>query len=718
MSRRTACGVFLVGLGWASLQAQVGLLRELLVAASGSELVLFLGLAFWMTGTAAGALLHGPSAKGLRPLGTTAIRFGLTGFALLVPLAAILLRLLRVLAPEPVGALLPLGVLALGAVPALAAPGLLSGWLFARMATFAAVEGLPLGTAYGLESLGGLAGGLLATILPAAGLGNLSVILMAGGIAGLAALGPAGQGFRAAWLPVPLFLVSALPFSHSIDVRLSRASLPFLVDVCDTPYGRVAVTSRLGQSAVFEDGALTFESQGTSAEETAHAAALMVDRPDRILLLGGVAEGLLPELLKHHPTQVDCVELDRRGLEISLKAAHPETQEALRAPGVKVFNEDPRRFLATSRTAYGLILSALPDPRTSASSRMWTREAFEAFRGRLRPGGVLVLRLHAPENLWTPLDIQRGASLMEALRETFPHVLLVPGADTLLLASASPFSRDPALPLARWRARAIEARVVSEASVAWRLRDPRGPDLEAKLATMAAPPNTDARPICHPLTLALWLSRFAPALSSRPLLPSPAMVAWGVVALSMVAGVGFLRAQGTARGRALALATLSGGAGMLLQGALLLAFQARNGVLYLDLGLLLTLFMAGMAAGAFLPRPGPRMLLGALAVAAIASALVVSHPARLSWASAAGFLFFSGAAGGALFAAAGRIDPSGSGPLYAADLAGGCLGALFAGLILPFVGIQAGPILVAILALGALVLGMRRRDPMFTRLGR
>ena len=710
MNRRAACGLALIGLGWASLQAQVGLLRELLVAASGSELALFLGLAFWLTGTAAGALLHRPFPEGSRLQGLTSVRLGLSGFALLVPLAAVLLRFLRVLAAEPAGALLPLGLLALGAMSALAVPGLLSGWLFARAAALAASEGLPLGTAYGVESLGGLVGGLLATILPALGFGNLSVILAGGALAGLTALVAGEQGFRAAWMPVPLVLIVALSFSHRLDVRLSRASLPFLVEVRDTPYGRVAVTSHLGQSAVFTDGALAFESQGTSVEETAHVAALMVDRPGRILLLGGVAEGFLPELLKHHPAQIDCVELDRQGLAIALRAAPPGVRESLRSPLVRLVHEDPRRFLATSGTPYDLIVSALPDPRTSASSRMWTREAFEAFRARLRPGGVLALRLHAPENLWTALEIQRGASLMRALMESFPGVLILPGADTLLLASVSPLPRDPTLPLARWRARAIETRTVSEASLTWRLRDPRGPELEAKLAAAAASPNTDERSICHPLTLALWLSRFAPWIAARPLLPSSGAVVWTAAAFSLLGGALFLRARTSRKRQALALAALSGAGGMLLQAALLLAFQAWHGVLYLDLGLLLTLFMGGMAAGASFLKLGPRTLLALLALVAMASAFVVGHPAHLTWSSAALFLFLSGAAGGALFGTAGRIDPSGGGRLYASDLAGGCLGALLSGLLLPFVGIQAGPLLVAILALEALALGMRKQD--------
>jgi hypothetical protein len=221
---------------------------------------------------------------------------------------------------------------------------------------------------------------------------------------------------------------------------------------------------------------------------------------------------------------------------------------------------------------------------------------------------------------------------------------------------------------------------------------------------MDVPANTDAHPICHPLTLGLWLSRFMPSLGSRSLLPSQAQLASGLLALGLLAGTGMLLARSSARGRALALAAISGTSGMLLQGALLLAFQARHGVLYGDLGLVLTLFMLGLAAGAFLPRLGVRPVTCALALVALAAAPAVAQPARLAWGPAALLLGLSGLASGALFGVAGRTLPGEGGSLYGADLAGGCLGALCAGLLLPFTGLAAGPILVAILALGATLL--------------
>jgi len=85
-------------------------------------------------------------------------------------------------------------------------------------------------------------------------------------------------------------------------------NLPGLLAVHDTPYGRTAVTGRLGQVTVFHNGALASESQGTSAEEFVHLAALQCPAPRRVLVLGGSAEGLVREVLKHGPERVEVVE--------------------------------------------------------------------------------------------------------------------------------------------------------------------------------------------------------------------------------------------------------------------------------------------------------------------------------------------------------------------------------------------------------------------------
>jgi len=146
-----------------------------------------------------------------------------------------------------------------------------------------------------------------------------------------------------------------------------------------------------------------------------------------------------------------------------------------------------------------------------------------------------------------------------------------------------------------------------------------------------------------------------------------------------------------------------------------------SGSLYQDIGLLLTSFMIGLAAGAFAfdrlasSRPTPARgrgiaLLVALALLEGMLALGAEEAGSLfRIGPAAGVLGACGALAAALFGHASRMggdDPVAVvSPLYAADLLGGCAGAVLGGLFLiPLLG--AGPVFLgmALVALAAMLL--------------
>ncbi|MGA9750178.1 MAG: hypothetical protein WBS54_00130, partial [Acidobacteriota bacterium] len=93
----------LFAVGLVSLLGQVVLLRELLVALFGSELILILGIGFLLLGSAAGVLI-GRRGRSPAEAGTAAL---FTLFGLLLPLLAALARALRLLSGTPRGAYPP-----------------------------------------------------------------------------------------------------------------------------------------------------------------------------------------------------------------------------------------------------------------------------------------------------------------------------------------------------------------------------------------------------------------------------------------------------------------------------------------------------------------------------------------------------------------------------------------------------------------------------------
>jgi spermidine synthase len=225
-----------------------------------------------------------------------------------------------------------------------------------------------------------------------------------------------------------------------------------------------------------------------------------------------------------------------------------------------------------------------------------------------------------------------------------------------------------------------------------------------------------------------WLSPFFPRLALADLTGIGAdgkgigKIGWGVM-LGMGIGLALLFLGSRLRPawqRGL-LAAVAGFLGIVSESVLLLAYQAKEGVLYQEIGLLLAAFMAGLALGAPALRDlilgtGVKkkwtrgwgyalltgfILLGFTTIGIVTGGALGGLLQTAVLLAAAGFLV------GGLFAYAGlrgvREQKSVIGPLYAADLIGGCIGALCGSLILiPLLGLSGT--LTAMILLAALAI--------------
>jgi len=272
--------------------------------------------------------------------------------------------------------------------------------------------------------------------------------------------------------------------------------------------------------------------------------------------------------------------------------------------------------------------------------------------------------------------------------------------------------------------------------VEWLATNERVDELAQQIAAVAVPVNSDARPVCYQYTLMLWLSRFYPALAWL----DPLAIAegrgragpWARIGGLALLGLAWLLVRRPAWRRAVVVGA-AGGLGMVAEALLLLAYQARRGVLYQDLGLLLMAFMGGLALGAAAvaarrrredgmptgsaadavsgpaPARGERwlglQLLGALALAAAGLSWRLRAGSGLELVETAAWLLAFGALTAAVFAHASRQAEDQAraiGPLYGADLIGGCAGSLAASLLLiPLVGLANTALLLAGVAVAA-----------------
>lgn len=738
--------------------SQTLMIRELLVAFSGVEVILGVVLGVWLLLEALGSATAARWLAGRAPRAAwfAALQLAL---AVLLPLSLVLARSVRAWLGALPGVALGLGDTFRGTCGALLPLGLVDGAMFATAAAVYVrlTRRDAAGVVYAAEAIGGIAGGALLTflLLPRLNTSAIILLLLAGNALSAAALlwSPSVAWRERLLLGVAgaAFLLSALagiyPGVERLDRRLEAARWPgqTLLASANSPYAHLAITAQEEQRTFWLDGLPVVTSPVpdlAEAEVLAHLPLLYVAQPRRALVIGGGAGGVLRELLKYPELRVDYVELDPVLLRL-LREHAPLAAAELADPRVRVHAVDGRRYLRqppADAAAPDLILLDLPSPTTLLLNRYYTVGAFQQAQRLLAAGGVLAITLPGnPDYLSAELR-DLNALLERTLRAVFPQVQVIVGERNLWLASSTAPLRDVPLATlqARWAARAIPAHIINPAYIALRL-DPGVQDgFWRALAESdgAAEINTDLRPVGVGYALRHWHALVSSGWAR--LARSAGRANLGNVGAPLVALLWLWAAVAWRRGGASApvgVVAITGLSGMVIDLTLILALQSLLGYAYQQVGLVVAAFMGGLALGASImtaslrparPDLARRLIwlvaaLGAYAIG-LAGALRALYVATLAEAWTLGALLALNALGGALvgalfplanalLVARGAAPERAAGQLYAADLAGAFLGALLgAALFLPGLGAWGTCWLLALLQLGSLALALAARD--------
>jgi spermidine synthase len=701
----------LFAVGFTAVIGQVLLMRELVATFYGNELLLALILGAWLAWGAAGSGLAARRWQARRR--TVALGLALAGVILPAQLA--LVRDLRSVLGIPQGAFVEF-------IPMVAAtaliPAPLCGTLGALFSLAArTLRGADAGArAYLWETGGAVAGGALFSFVLIRWLNPLQSALLVASLdlcvaaATLILATPIALSPRLLALPLFALLIPlSLPLGQALDTATLSRQWPDLALAVDSPYGRLTVVARAGQRAFFENGLLSFETQSTFPEEVVHFPLLAHPMPRSVLLVGGGVGGDLREMLRHPVEELVYVELDPAVIEAARGQLPTEEVALLDDPRVRLVLTDGRRYVQMAERTFDVVVLDLPAPSTGSLNRFYTREFFVQVRGILSSGGVLSLGLPSAENYWSPEMARRNGSVYWTLREVFPHVLVLPGDHNFFLASDAPLPDDFTTLTTRMEERGLDPRWVTPAYVEYVFTTDRLPQVRAELERSSdVRRNRDRHPICYYYDLALWLSRFYPGL--RPIFERTALanLAWAVLPLAGLVVVGRRR-----RRLAIPLAVAAVGlAEMTLQGVILFAFQVDHGTLYGRVSLVVTALMAGLALGALLGRRlagrARRALLGVLGGVVALGGVLAVLPSGVPEAVYLVLALAAGGLAGLVFPLAvtlvGADEGRAAGSLYAADLAGGCLGALLtAAFLVPLLGLDQTALTAALVGIAALL---------------
>jgi len=309
----------------------------------------------------------------------------------------------------------------------------------------------------------------------------------------------------------------------------------------------------------------------------------------------------------------------------SLTWVHPDSEYALRVEnfipaGLRINDArfgrpagDIRAMLKTQEHSYDIIILNLPDATSSVLNRYYTVEFYELLKQSLRPDGVVAVRVTAGENIMGTELINLGASVRLTLQAVFAKMVLTPGEQSWFIASDSGrLSPDPAVLRDRFasieRAEAVFSAqgllsVYLPDRAAAALQSYAQADLPESLLL-----NRDSRPLTHLYSLLLTakqsgaaLTRLAKLLTfaGLPVFLVPVLVFLVLRALYVLGSVGG-EARSSFDTSFLVFSTGAVGIGAVI--VLMYLYQTYFGSLYLHIGVVSSLFMAGLTAGAALAR--------------------------------------------------------------------------------------------------------------------
>lgn len=577
---------------------------------------------------------------------------------------------------------------------------------------------LAVSSVYIFEAAGGFVGGIVTTLLLGAGVKSVTIFLLLAFIISLAVwfVRLAKRRFYTILLAsvIPTGIIFCIGFgadkfiNRYIQVVKWTQLLPTeaLTGSFQTAQAEYLYGTYQGQWLVVREGS-TCEVLPNKAATGRVAAISLSQKPDakKVLIIGsglGLCYDflILPQIDK--VTWTDCdpqyVQQVSRFLPEEFKISDPR---------LEYLAGDIRSQLTGRANTYDIVIINLPDAASSILNRYFTDEFYQQLKGSLTSGGIVSVRVTGGENIMGTELIDLGASVKYTLEKTFSHLILAPGDDTWFIASDSDSLTDAGRTLQRRFAGIKNAEAVFASSALSSVYQPQraaaameaygSSDLPANFLI-----NKDARPLASLYSLLLaWKQSGSPVTKIVKLLALTGVTIFlvPIVVYVVLRLVYIVRTENQNRISSFDSSFLVFSAGWLGIGAaivLMYLYQTRFGSLYLHIGVISSLFMIGLTAGAaliqFLLSKGQRKwpLFAAIVIHGLLLTAIAYFPAdlRTQYHFAAAFLLCGLCTGAYFPIAAGQLAEGAfetglsGGKLETADHIGAAAGSLVTGLVL------------------------------------
>jgi len=723
MKKMTYAAALLLGIN--AILIQVMLIRELLVSFSGNELSIGIIFAIWFIGGAMGSLIIAKKLVGRIKKSTSFLIAGFSIITVAAPLSLFLSRTLKALFHIPVYEVIgPLHILIISALVLVPISSLLGICFIICYKMIESLDGLKnrSGIIYILEAIGATAAGALFTFVLVKYLNPFQIVY------GLVIL----NLFYLVWVSkqsdkrLPVFalilILALLIFKFDAIGRLEKKSQNIqwmgqsVVAYTNSLYGNITVTESSNTTNLYENGSLFLSTEDEAFnEELIHLIMLQHHKPRDLLLIGGGIGGALGQILKHNPAKVTYLQLDPLIIDIGKKFISTADKAALDDPRVEIVHEDARFFIKNTKEKFDIIITNLPDPTTLQLNRLYSYQFYLDTKRHLKEGGIFSTSISSKESIISDELAKYNGSVYKTLKSVYKSVTPIPGEGLILIASDDTQINKgrPDILIKRFNQRKIRSRFLT----AYHIKDRHYPNkfeyFKKRIASQYSKIklNSDFHPISLYYNITLWaalshpyLMRFFDILEN---IHSIYIIIAMILLFALLYQVINTRKDPIAAATPIAIG-IGGAVAIMLEMIIILSFQISYGYVYAKVGFLISLFMLGLALGAYIINRFIssttnllRLLLSiilAFSVYILSMPLIINGLTYLPFKAAQFFfypmIFLAGLAigsqfpiGVAILEKKSSLDQAAA-TIWGADLLGACFGTVASTLILiPLLGI-------------------------------
>jgi spermidine synthase len=617
--------VSLLIMGLSGIVAQILLLRELLISFLGNELTLGIILANWLILEAIGSFTIGKSVERVERKVEIFVFFQLF-FSAALPFTIYLCRIFKNILLTTPGE-------GLGFVPIFYSSFLIllpitlpHGALFTYGSKLYSQcvrkDASSIGKVYVFETIGSIIGGLLMTFLLIQYLNSFQIALIISLINALISTILIWPAPRSPNHPVQiaLWVLSGLlsfVFAYSLLSQTSSTIHQFsihsqwrnlnVIHNENSVYGNITVTKRGEQFTFFTNGVPSITTPVPDiafVEDFVHFPMLFHEKPESVLILSGGVGGIIHEILKYPVKQVDYVELDPLLLKLVQKFSTPLTRSELADKRVRTHYADSRFFVKRTQDRFDIIFVGLPAPQELQTNRLFSSEFFNSAKKKMNPDGIIVLTLPGSLTYISPELRDLNGCILDTLKGVFRFVKIIPGDVNLYLASNSlPFEKVTTEEIIkRFEVRKIQTSLFTKSYLEFRLHERWMKWFSQSMVGKGVQINSDFRPIGVFLSLSYWNALFSPYLTGIfkwfegfSLQISIAFMIFFTLFMAVI----FIKRPHLSRQSIPYAIFTTGLAGMMFNLAVIFTFQTFYGYLYHQIGLLIAIFMFGVALSSF-----------------------------------------------------------------------------------------------------------------------